>query len=136
MTAISDYSKTCLKPQIKKKTKIDFQDRLMLNACQKYCRMLQRKHSAILLTFIKLLYHLTLISLFCLFLSGHLRQVLLFTLNLRVLGNFFVIFVVCCSILFFFKNSFRNTIKSQTAWIQIRPDRMWGLDLSTNCLFV
>ena len=54
VTAISDYSKTCLKPPLKKKTKIDFQDRLMLNACQKYCRMLQGKHSAILLTFIKL----------------------------------------------------------------------------------
>ena len=54
VTAISDYSKTCLKPPLKKKTKIDFQDRLMLNACQKYCRMLQGKHSAILLTIIKL----------------------------------------------------------------------------------
>ena len=37
-----------------KKTKIDFQDRLSLNAGQKYCRMLQGEHSAILLTFIKL----------------------------------------------------------------------------------
>ena len=31
-----------------------FEDRLSLNAGQKYCRMLQREHSAILLTFIKL----------------------------------------------------------------------------------
>ena len=30
-----------------------FHDLLSLNACQKYCRMLQREHSAILLTFIK-----------------------------------------------------------------------------------
>ena len=37
----SDYSKTCLKRSLKKKTKIDFQDRLSLNAGQKYCRMLQ-----------------------------------------------------------------------------------------------
>ena len=44
------YSKTCLKQPLKKKTKIVFQDRLSLNAGQKYCRML----SAILSTFIKL----------------------------------------------------------------------------------
>ena len=31
-----------------------FQDQLSLNAGQKYCRMLQREHSAKLLTFIKL----------------------------------------------------------------------------------
>ena len=37
-----------------KKTKNGFQDRVSLNAGQKYCRMLQRKHSAILSTFIKL----------------------------------------------------------------------------------
>ena len=37
-----------------KKTKIGFQDRLSLNAGQKYCRMLQGEHSAILSTFIKL----------------------------------------------------------------------------------
>ena len=36
------------------KTEIDFQDRLSLNAGQKYCRMLQGEHSAILSTFIKL----------------------------------------------------------------------------------
>ena len=35
------YSKTCLKRPLKKKTKIGFQDRLTLNAGQKYCRMLQ-----------------------------------------------------------------------------------------------
>ena len=48
------YSKTCLKRPLKKKTKIGFQDRLSLNAGQKYCRMLQGEHSAILSTFIKL----------------------------------------------------------------------------------
>ena len=32
---------------------IGFQDRLSLNASQKYCRMLQGEHSAILSTFIK-----------------------------------------------------------------------------------
>ena len=48
------YSKTCLKQPLKRKTKIGFQDRLSLNAGQKYCRMLPWEHSAILLTFIKL----------------------------------------------------------------------------------
>ena len=37
-----------------KKTKNGFQDRLSLNAGQKYCRMLQRKHPSILSTFSKL----------------------------------------------------------------------------------
>ena len=51
---IFKYSKTCLKRPLKKNTKIGFQDRLSLNAGQKYCRMLQGEHSAIHLTFIKL----------------------------------------------------------------------------------
>ena len=34
--------------------KIGFQDQLSLDAGQKYCRMLQGEHSAILSTFIKL----------------------------------------------------------------------------------
>ena len=37
-----------------KKTKIDFQHQLSLDAGQKFCRMLQWEHSAILSTFIKL----------------------------------------------------------------------------------
>ena len=70
------YSKTCVKRPLSKRPKIGFQDKLLLNAgqkycrmlpfagqkyCrmfpfagQKYCRMLQGEHSAILLTFIKL----------------------------------------------------------------------------------
>ena len=48
------YSKTCLKRSLKKNTKIGFQYRLLLNAGQKYCRMLQGEHSAILSTFFKL----------------------------------------------------------------------------------
>ena len=42
------YSKNCLKLPLKK------EDQLSLNAGQKYCRMLQGEHSAILLTFIEL----------------------------------------------------------------------------------
>ena len=58
-------SKTCRKRPLKEKTKIGFQDRLSLNADQKYCRM----HSAILLTFIKLPFVIKIF--FCLILSGH-----------------------------------------------------------------
>ena len=48
------YSKTCVKRPLSQRPKIGFQDQLSLNAGQKYCRMLQGEHSAILLTFIKL----------------------------------------------------------------------------------
>ena len=48
------YSKTCVKRPLSKRPKIGFQDLLFLIADQKYCRMLQGEHSAILLTFIKL----------------------------------------------------------------------------------
>ena len=48
------YSKTCVKRPLSKRPKIGFQDQLLLNAGQKYCRMLQGKHSAILLIFNKL----------------------------------------------------------------------------------
>ena len=48
------YSATCVKLPLSKRQKIAFHDQLLLNAGQKYCRMLQREHSAILSTFIKL----------------------------------------------------------------------------------
>ena len=73
-----EYSKTCLKRPIKKNTKIGFQDRLSLNAGQKYCRMLQGEHSAILSTFIKLQF---VIKIFVLYMSGRLRQVLLYIIS-------------------------------------------------------
>ena len=43
-----------VKRPLSKGPQIGFQDQLLLNAGQKYCRMLQWEHSAILLTFIKL----------------------------------------------------------------------------------
>ena len=52
--SVCTYSKTCVKRQLSKRPKIDFQDQLSLNAGQKYCRMLKWEHSAILSTFIKL----------------------------------------------------------------------------------
>ena len=45
-----------------KKIKIVFQDQLLFTASQKYCRMLQEEHSAILSTFIKLPF---VIKIFC-----------------------------------------------------------------------
>ena len=48
------YSKTCVKRALLKRQKISFQDELWLHTGQKYCRMLQGEHSAILSTFIKL----------------------------------------------------------------------------------
>ena len=53
-TKLTQYSKTCVKRPLSKRPKIDFQIQLSLNAGQKYCRMLQSEHSAVLLIFIKL----------------------------------------------------------------------------------
>ena len=47
-------TQTCVKQPLSKRPKIVLQDKLLLNAGQKYCRMRQGEHSAILLTFIKL----------------------------------------------------------------------------------
>ena len=46
--------KTVLSDHSKRTQNFCFQYQISLNASQKYCRMLQREHSAILLTFIKL----------------------------------------------------------------------------------
>ena len=63
---VKAYSKTCVKRPISKRQQIGFQDQLMLNAGQKYCRRLQGEHSAILLTFIKLPFgRFTQVLLYC-----------------------------------------------------------------------
>ena len=49
-----EYSKTCVKQPLSKRPKNGIQDRLLLNAGQKCCRMLPLEHSAILSTFMKL----------------------------------------------------------------------------------
>ena len=67
-----------------KKDKIGFQDRLSLNAGQKYCRMLQGEHSAILSTFIKLPFAIK--SFILSILSGRLRQVLLYLASMSASG--------------------------------------------------
>ena len=48
------YGKTCVIQPLSKRLRIGFHDHLSLNAGQKYCRVLQEEHSAILSTFIKL----------------------------------------------------------------------------------
>ena len=48
--------KPVLSGHSKTRPKLGFQDRLSLNAAKKYCRMLQREHSAILSTSVKLLF--------------------------------------------------------------------------------
>ena len=58
------YSKTCVKQPLSKRPKIGFQDQLSINAGQKYCRMLQGEHSAILFTFITLPFVIKLFVLF------------------------------------------------------------------------
>ena len=68
------YSKTCVKWP--KRLKIGFQYQLSLNAGQKYCRMLQGEHSAILSAFIKLPFVIKILY-FAYFLSGRFTQVLL-----------------------------------------------------------
>ena len=73
-TAKAKYSKTCVKRPLSKRPEKGFQDQISLNAGQKYCRMLQGEHSAVLLTFIKLPF---VIKIFALpILSGRFTQVL------------------------------------------------------------
>ena len=52
--AVLLFSKTCVKRPLSKRPKNGFQYQLSLNAGQTYCRMLQKEHSVIRLTFIKL----------------------------------------------------------------------------------
>ena len=76
------YSKTCVKQPHSKRPKIGHQDQLSLNADQKYCKMLQGEHSAILSTFNKLpfVFKIFVLSIFeWLFYTGftvHSRNVL------------------------------------------------------------
>ena len=77
---IPDTVKPVLSVNSKGRTKIGFQDRLSVNAGQKYCRMLQESILQYFLPSISC--HLSVRPLFCLFSSGCLRQVLLYTDNL------------------------------------------------------
>ena len=79
--------KPVLRGHSKRRPKIGFQDLLLLHAGQKYC-IAEREHSlsAVLLTFIKLPF-VIILSLFCLFLSGRSRQVLLYFGSLIDIAN-------------------------------------------------
>ena len=68
--------KPVLSDHVKRRQKRGIQQGLSLNVGQKYCRMFQGEHSAIISAFIKLPFVIK-IFLLCLFLSGCLRQVLL-----------------------------------------------------------
>ena len=80
--------KPVLSGQSKRRPKISLQDRLSLNAGQKYCRML----SWSILQYFRpsLSYHLSLRPLFCLFLSDCFRQVLL-CVNVLCTNRFFLL---------------------------------------------
>ena len=69
------YSKPCVKRPSSKRPQIGFQYQLLPNAGQKYCRMLQGEHSAILSTFI-MPPHVIMIFVLSI-LSGRFTQVLL-----------------------------------------------------------
>ena len=75
--------KLVLSGHSKRKPKIGFQDRLSLHAGQKYCRMLQES----ILQYFRpsSSYHLSLRPLFCLFLSGCLKQVFLYVYQISLL---------------------------------------------------
>ena len=104
------YNKTCLKQPLKMRPKFYFQNWQSLNVGQKYSKMLQR--SILQYFWPALSYHLSLRPLFFLFLSGHLRQVLLYLIQLAkiyiwlpVLGStsahlYFVMSIFCRTQLF------------------------------------
>ena len=71
-----DYSKTCVKRLFQKDQKNSFQDGLLLNAGQKYCRK-----EAFCNTFE--LHKLSLNLCFVFFLSGNFTQVLLYMVDLE-----------------------------------------------------
>ena len=73
----NNYSKLVFSGHSKKGPKICFQDWLLLNAGQKYCRMLQGKHSAILSTFIKLQFVF----------ETHVLSIFEWTLNIELFRN-------------------------------------------------
>ena len=76
-----NYSKTCVKQSLSKRPQIGFQDQLLLNAGQNYCRMILQYFPP------SLSYHLSFRSLFYLFLSGRFTQVLLYALFLGGYGG-------------------------------------------------
>ena len=85
---MNNYNKTCVKWPLPKRQKFGFQDLLTLNAGQKYCRMLQGEHSAILSTFIKLPFVITIFVL-------SIFEWLFYTGFTQILHRFTQFFSVC-----------------------------------------
>ena len=87
--------KPVLSGHSKRRPKTGFKNPLSLNAVQKYCRMLQE--NTLQYCQPALSYHLSLRPLFCLFLSGRLRQVSLYNfLTMRIYSACWVIFHAVC----------------------------------------
>ena len=80
ISKVTDYA--ALSGHSKRRPKHGFQDRLSLSAGQKYCRMLQES----ILQYFRpsLSYPLSQRPFFCLFLSGHLIQILLYFIGSAV----------------------------------------------------
>ena len=77
------YSKTCLKRPLKHNTKIFFQYPLSLDAGQKYCIAEYSKGCILQYVRPSLIYNFPIRPLFCLFLSGRSRQVILYINGFR-----------------------------------------------------
>ena len=108
-----DYSQTCLKLSLIRRPTLVFKTQLSLNAGQKYCRMLQEEHSAILSTFIKLPF-----VIWIFFLS-----IFEWPLKTGFTGFFWVFF---CRLLIFLKstvskNSFRKTFRLSRSGLTFCP---------------
>ena len=127
------YSKICLKRPLTKKTKIGFEDQLLLDAGQNYCRMLLES----ILQYFRpsLSYYLSSLHLFGLLLSGCSRQVLLYIFSTIVLNSCWLTIIVLFLCLHFQKQSFFNKVSKyisgiptqwQTDWLQIKANILSG----------
>ena len=98
----SNYSITCLKRPLKKRPKIGFQDRLLLNPVKRIAECSKRS----ILQYLRpaLSYHLSLRPLFCLFLGGRLRQVSLYSATPPYITDLEIhVTLSCCGSHFFYR---------------------------------
>ena len=96
-----EHNKTCVKRPFSKRPQIGFKDQFSLNTGQKYCRMLQREHSAILWTFIKLPFVIKIFvfvyfcvailhRIYCIYETAHVILVLINLMNSQKLRQAFI----------------------------------------------
>ena len=81
-TSCANYSKTCLKRPLKKKTKLVFKTDFRLMQVKSIAEC--SPWSILQYLWTSLSYHLPIRFLLCLFLSGHFRQVILYIENLSI----------------------------------------------------